>query len=159
MTDKYMKISVLAALLEIALCLAQSLQYENYGWACDGKYSPVLLPQSGYHGPPEKSSMIFANIVLEMKNATENNEIKLVDVHTMAFTYSLMLIIAWQDSRINFCNHSRMQPMDELNVFWNPDYLTPKIWKPQIDIENQRTVSEQKPSNFCQATIKYLIRK
>ena len=157
MTDKCMKIFVLAALHEIALCLAQSLQYENYGWACDGVYKPVLFPQSGYHGPPEKSSRIFVNIVLEMKNTTENNEIKLVDVHTMAFTYSLTLIIAWQDPRLNFCNHSRMQPMDELNIWMNTDFLTKKIWKPLIDIQNQRTVSEQKTSNFNHSNMKHLI--
>ena len=123
-----------------------SAYLESYMWACDSHRYPMYSDYD-YNTAPEEFPKIFVNIVLDT-DSTSNNEIKKVDVNSKQFMYYPKLIIAWQDTRLRFCNHSRMLPLESMNKNWYKDF-TKIVWKPQIFIENshnQREIKTPKPS-------------
>ena len=111
--------------------------------------NPICFPEDYTTlQPPRKFPKIYFNIALANKSsANERNVITGIDIQKMRFIYSPKILVAWQDPRLKFCNHSLIQKIDD-DVWYY-------IWNPVITVENRANLD----SDNLIKTSKFSIRK
>ena len=84
---------------------------------------------------PRRYQWVYANIIFDTSKSTAYDTLESIDIHNMAFTFSPVLYLLWEDKRLKLCNQSHPNTrLDETQV----DLL----WKPRITVENQMNSGE-----------------